>query len=504
MNRKTIAKKSSIIGFLAQIIMTVLAFVLRKVFLQYMGVDYLGVNSTLTQILGALALSEMGIQTVIVYRLYRPLSENNTEQINELMTVFRNTYRYIALFIMVVALVIIPFLHTFLKDSSVPDMVLYPAWILMAVSSASSYLLSYNRALFLSDQKEYKVKIIDLCCNVIFSLSKIVIIILTQNFVLYVVADICFNVSSNLIVKFLRHRYYPWIKKVSVSKEFQKNIWKSISDVFLGKMSGYVFNSTDSIVVSSIIGTATAGLMGNYTTVTTALKTVVNSIASPIQNIGGRFLVRRDEEDVESFLFNYMFIIFLIVMCTMIPSALLLSDFVSIFYGNQYVMGKIFVLTLVMSLYTDMMQIPLGPFVDGTGLFKEQKKFMMVSAVINIVFSIIGAKLIGVVGVLIGTFIGNAYNWYQRFALTFKVSIPNQSRGKKGYIMQNVIYIVLFALLYVLLFFMFGKINFATGVISFIIKGCISELVILVVVFALFRNQKEFRYFLNMILKREN
>ena len=71
--------KNITISIISQIIMTLLGFISRKVFLDNLGIDYLGVNGLLTNVLSLLALLEGGIGSSITYNLYKPLAENDEE-----------------------------------------------------------------------------------------------------------------------------------------------------------------------------------------------------------------------------------------------------------------------------------------------------------------------------------------------------------------------------------------------------------------------------------------
>ena len=59
----------------------VLAFFSRKIFLDSLGADFVGLTGTLQNILGFLNLAEMGIGAAIGYVLYRPLFEQNEEKL---------------------------------------------------------------------------------------------------------------------------------------------------------------------------------------------------------------------------------------------------------------------------------------------------------------------------------------------------------------------------------------------------------------------------------------
>ena len=74
-------------GFLSQIIVLVVNFVVRIFFIKYLGETYLGVNGLFSNILSVLSLAEMGFGTAMTYNLYKPLSNNDEDKILSLMKI---------------------------------------------------------------------------------------------------------------------------------------------------------------------------------------------------------------------------------------------------------------------------------------------------------------------------------------------------------------------------------------------------------------------------------
>ena len=64
-----------------------LSFFSRKIFLDCLGADFVGLTGTLQNLLGFLNLAELGIGSAIGYVLYKQLIERNQEKINEIISV---------------------------------------------------------------------------------------------------------------------------------------------------------------------------------------------------------------------------------------------------------------------------------------------------------------------------------------------------------------------------------------------------------------------------------
>ena len=62
-----------------------LSFFSRKIFLDTLGADFVGLTGTLQNLLGFLNLAELGIGSAIGYVLYKPLFDHDETKINEIM-----------------------------------------------------------------------------------------------------------------------------------------------------------------------------------------------------------------------------------------------------------------------------------------------------------------------------------------------------------------------------------------------------------------------------------
>ena len=79
MNTKKLAVMNASSGLLSQFALIGLQFVQRKLFLDFLGVELIGISGTITSIVAAASLAEGGVQTAIIYNLYAPLQDRDTE-----------------------------------------------------------------------------------------------------------------------------------------------------------------------------------------------------------------------------------------------------------------------------------------------------------------------------------------------------------------------------------------------------------------------------------------
>lgn len=175
MTRTKNSMKNITFSILGQTSDIVLSFVVRTIFIYYLGAEYLGINGLFINILSLLSLAELGIGSAITYSLYEPLANNNSKKIKGIMSIFKKTYISIAGFILLAGLLLLPFLDFFIRD--MPDISnIRMIYLIFLLNSAVSYLFSYKRALIIADQKKYIDSIYHYTGRIILGIAQIAII----------------------------------------------------------------------------------------------------------------------------------------------------------------------------------------------------------------------------------------------------------------------------------------------------------------------------------------
>ena len=150
-----------------QVITILLNFVSRTAFIETLGNDYLSCDGLFTNILTVLSFSELGIGSAIIFSLYKPIANDDKIKIGKLMNLFASAYRYIALAISTLGVVLIPFLKYLIKD--VPNIKedIELLYILFLANTVSSYIFGYKRSFLIANQENYIVILIQQGMHVI-------------------------------------------------------------------------------------------------------------------------------------------------------------------------------------------------------------------------------------------------------------------------------------------------------------------------------------------------
>lgn len=92
-SRTKVVYMNSLVTLLGQIVQIILGFIIRKLFINSLGVIYLGYNSVFLNLLQMLNLADLGIGIAITSFLYKPLALGNQKQVAALMYMYKRIYQ---------------------------------------------------------------------------------------------------------------------------------------------------------------------------------------------------------------------------------------------------------------------------------------------------------------------------------------------------------------------------------------------------------------------------
>ena len=283
--------KNIYINILTQIVITLLGFFSRKVFLDSLGIEYLGINGLLTNILSMLGLVEGGIGASIVYNLYKPLANNDKPKIIALVQLYKKIYSILAIGIFILGLSLYPFLGILMNEGgNIPFISII--YIIFLIKNIISYLNAHKWSLINADQRGYILAKYNLLFNVITTISKVIILITTKNYILYLLIEAAIFIIQNIYNGKVVEKRYPYIKtkdKYIVEKEVKDNLIMNVKALFLHNIGGYCVFGTDNILISALINVKTVGLYSNYTMiisqVSSLLTPIINGIGASVGNL---------------------------------------------------------------------------------------------------------------------------------------------------------------------------------------------------------------------------
>lgn len=405
------AIKNSEYAILSKLLETVLAFILRTIFIRCLSTVYLGLNGVFTNVLTVLCLMDLGLGSAIAFSLYKPLADNDRSKVVALMDLYRKFYRNIGIIISVVGFCLTPFLKYIITlPEEVPN--IYIIYWLNICNPAITYFVAYKMTLLIADQRIY----VNYRYNIIFLFTRFFILsgilILTHNFILYLAFDILNKFASNVVISLKVSKMYPYLKEhkgAFLEEKEKKNIWKYMRAGILNKIGQTVVTSTDSIVISSFISTITVGLYSNYLLLINGVETFVYTLFSNLtSSVGNLAASEKDIRKIKSIFNTLQTINHMISTVACVGLAALSNCFIELWLGKDYLLPIITIYICILNLYITLNTNSISNFMGARGDMYYINRFRpIIEAVVNLSVSIILVKFtrLGLNGVFIGTLV---------------------------------------------------------------------------------------------------
>ena len=439
-----------------------------------------------------LSLAELGVSTAINFSLYKPIADKNKEKISSLMSFYKNAYRIIGCVVVLLGIILIPFLHYFIKNiESISNV--YLIYILYLINTASTYFITYKETLINADQNKYKLAIIDTVSVILLNLLQIIFLIITKNFIIYLIVQFVVLFLQRVITnRYITKKYknIDFNSKVKLDNEDKTNIVKNVKAMFFHKIGEYCINSTDNLIISAFININTVGFYSNYLTVINLLNTFIMMIYNGITASLGNLIVRESYEKKEQIFKIMNFLAFIIYGYCAVCLINLFNIFINIWIGEKYCLEFPIVLMIIINFYLTGMRVPSGIMKSAAGLFDVDKFTPLIQAIINLIVSIILVQKIGLIGVLIGTFISSiVIPCWQRPYLVYKYVLKKSSKQYFIEYLKNIIIIVISTSISL---FINNNLKINSLITAFIIKGIISTIVFFAISYMSYRKSETF------------
>jgi len=487
------ALKNGIASVIYQTISVFLGLISRKVFIDVLGTEYLGLNGLFTNVLLILSLSEMGVSTAIVYHLYKPLAEKKFKEIAQLMNLYKIAYRYISLILFALGLTILPFLKYIIKDSSFSMNYIMMIFVLFLLNTVSSYWFSYKRSLLYVDQVNYITIRVDIIVRILGTILNVILLLTFHSFVIYLVAGMVITLLNNLRISFIVDKRYSFLlhEKSIPEKEKLKKIVQDVKNLFIHRLSSIVLEGTDNILISSFVGIAQVGVYSNYSMIINLIQNFVMQFFNSVQAGFGDMIARGGKSEIDVILKRYTLICFLIGSFCSTSFVCLLDDFITLWLGSKYVMSFLVILIVILNFFIQIIRLPLWQIVNVSGMFKEDRNNALLQAISNLVFSLLLLKLFGLVGVFLGTSISTILALQLKIRLLYNKFLKLSS---KTYTLAVAKYFLLFSMNIAITYWLCSYISINNVYINFLGKMFACVTVSNLINVLLFKGTDEFHY----------
>lgn len=504
MGRVRYATKNIIFGLGGNVITMLIRFALRTVFTLKLGDTLLGVDDLYTDVLTMLSLAELGVGTALNYSLYGPVARGEKEKVKSYMLLYKKAYRAIAIVIAVIGVALLPFLPSLVKNPgyiSTGELRLY--YLIFLFNTVSTYFVAYKYSLANAEQKNYiQTNTITITKLITVALQMLGLLVL-PNYLLYLLILAGVELAQKIFIsRYLDHKY-PLLKEKNVeplSKEESGEVVKKTKALMLHRIGDMARLQTDSIIISTFLGVAQVGLIGNYKYIVNSISNYINTIFNAVISSFGNLIATEGKEKQFALFKVYRFFAIWIYGFSAVGFFLLLSPLVELSpWGKERVLASSVIAWFLVDYFFKGERVVLSNFKTAAGVFEQDKYLALIQGAVNLVISIVLVQSIGMTGVFIGTVVSGLIANITKPVIIYRVCF-----GKKAgsYFVDSFKYLVVIGITLAILIPLQNVLMPQVTVLKFIMMMVIITVVFNGIFLLVFGRSEEFKYLYGMVKGR--
>lgn len=421
------AGRNIFFGVLQNLYNIFVPFLLRTALIYLLGEQYLGLNSLFASVLQVLNLAELGVGSAMVYCMYKPIAEDDTDTICALVALYRKYYFYIGAAIALAGLALTPAIPKLIKMDTVPaDVNVYLLYLMNLTATVLSYwAFTYKASLLSAHQRTDISSKVEIGMSVITYGAQFAILIFWHNFYLYTAVTLIVGVCGDLLIALMVDRIYPHYRpRGKLPKEITDRIGKSIRDLFTSKLGAVIYDSADTIVISAFLGMTMLAIYQNYFYILTAVTSFIAIVfRSVTAGIGNSLTVESEDKnylDLRKFTFIIAWIAGFCTCCLLA----LYQPFMELWMGRRLMLSYSAVVCFGVYFFIRQINSLLNLYKDAAGMWHEDRFRPLAAASFNLILNLILVQYIGIYGVILSTVlailvVGEPWLLYNLFSVIF-------------------------------------------------------------------------------------
>lgn len=498
--------KNAQVNVFFYVITVILAFFSRKIFLENLGTEFLGLSSTLGDILNLMNITELGIGTAVGITLYKPLYNDDKEKIKDIISVFGFLYSRIGALIGLASIILSCFFPLLFKNINIPLPLVYFMFFSMVYSSLLSYFVNYRQIILSASQNNYVIMYRYNTITILKTFLQMACSFLPYCYIWWICLELVAGTVNSLVLHLSVKKRYPWldvsIKLGKAKFKDYKDLWLKTKQVFAFKVSHLIFNGSINIFISIFSSLSMVAMYGNYNMLMSKITAFFDGIFTGMGASIGNLIAEGNKEKLLKVFFELMSLRYFVAGLCSITLYFAVPKLIAVWLGKEYILPQMVLILMSLHVFILQARLAVTNFKDAYGLFQDI--WAPISEVlISVTLSIILGRRFGLAGILFSFTLADllikiCWQPYYLFKKGFRVSVLRE------YVPVFIKYIIILSTTMMGVIWLEHKVehivdasSIVGALIYCILIGCL-VLFLLMALFVCF--DKNFRYFINHII----
>lgn len=383
-----------------------LSFFSRKIFLDKLGDDFVGLTSTISNLLDFLNLAELGIGSAIGVVLYKPLFEADKTKINEIISVFGYFYHRIGLCILAGGIALSAFLPWIFGKTEFPVGLIFFAFYSFLTSSLIGYFANYKQTLLGADQRNYVVTAYFQTSNLFKTIIQMALAYYTRNYYLWVAIELCFGIIYSIILNWKIRQVYPWLaadlKSGKRLKQKYPLIMNYAKQLFVHKIGSLVQFQIKPLLIYAFVSLQIVAFYGNYTLIIDKLALLIRNLLGSTGAGVGNLIAEGNETQIKRVFWELIALNYFIAGVLVFSVYYLIEPFITLWVGPEYILSRPVLILILANMFIMQTRGTVDQFLYGYGLFSDIWA-PIAETIASLSIALAGGYYWGLSGILLGS-----------------------------------------------------------------------------------------------------
>ncbi len=408
MRKKSSLRSNTLSSFAVQVAAILSSVIVPKCILSAFGSVVNGTVTSITQFLGFITLMEAGVGNVSRAALFRPVAEQDTQKISQVVNETHAYFRKVALFYLLFA---VAFAMLFPLTISNGESYAFNLLLVLVIALANFFQYYFGAGYLQVLWADQKVYLLNYTQAVAYALN-ILIAIFCIHFgaeihLLKLLSSLVFLIRP-LFVNLYVKRHYRIDPRASAAEPALKQKWSNT----LQTVAYFVHSKTDVAVLTYFSGMAVVSVYSVYAIITTGLSSVISSLCHGFTARIGHLLGADRQQELHRTFDVYEHFVFNLTIPAFTTAGIVILDFIRIYTAGLQdapYHQPLFALMIVLAESVYCLRLPYSNMISVAGHFRQTQVSALIEAAINIVVSVILVHRLGLVGIAVGTFMAMLY-----------------------------------------------------------------------------------------------
>ena len=478
------------------LIIGIVGLIKVRFLIRYIGDVGNGYYQTINQIITYVFLAQIGFGDAVIFSLYKYFSNDDKKNINRIYSGSRIIFKKIGFVILSIIMLVSLLLYLFYgfedgyrNTSIIAFIIISCSYLIAYFGCGQTYL-----AILSASENKYIYSIVFNSIKLLCDIGIIVSCYLFKSLESIAITILIAKIIEEIVIRIVMKHKFPWLHKVKNENTKMFSMTKDLASIQIGNL---ILNNVDSIILVSFLGPVMVSIYSSYVFITRYLNEICAKIELAVVNSFGNIFAKGDNDKVYP-LFKELLIIFIILVFSIgITFSLGIRSFINLWIGKEnYILeyNTVILFSLISLLY--ILSLPLLSLINSKGLFKDNKNIIFISAITNIVISIILINVYGLNGLLLGTVIAFLVNVILKIRV-IENKVLNNIKHNNLYFIYFIIITLLISILYFIKPFelmLFYRLNNIFSIILVLGIMFISLILIVFGILCLFSNSANILY----------